>query len=258
MNRAKLMIYTKEFFKYLCVWILFGIAIILSAWVNIPRLHIDCNFSLAVCNALNNVILTLSLSYIAGFIFFFLSEFVPTSNRKYDDYLRITHYLNNLMIDYNGLMNFSDNSENYQRLPFAELSQSLFQEDVSRYCSDLKLSKDNGECDLYVHFKADSMLFIEMNANRVREDVNILQMLSYKLPYNVAELVGRIKCCRYLSEIEQRRGFRGDFDIEDLKIRFALYKEMMIEYYTLEKELIDIVNKNNRHFSQYKIWQIII
>ena len=33
---------------------------------------------------------------------------------------------------------------------------------------------------------------------------------------------------------------------------------MMIEYYTLEKELIDIVNKNNRNFSQYKIWQIII
>lgn len=256
MKKAELLIFRKEAQKYLCVELLFIVAILLSIWVNLPDLYIKCGFSLEVCNTLNNTILSLSLSYIAGFIFFFLSEFVPTAKNKYEDFARITHYLNKLMTDYNGLMNFSDDSENYNRFPFAELSQSLFQEDVSKFCKNLSISVDNGECDLYVHFKADKLLFLEMNANRIREDVNILQMLSYKLPNNVTEITGKIKCCRFLSEIGLRRGFRGNFEFKDLNIRFALYKEMMIEYYELEKELMKIVNKDNIYFPHYKVWQI--
>ena len=64
---------------------------------------------------------------------------------------QITYYLNNLIKDYYGLMNFTDDADNYQRMPFAELSQSLFQEDVSQYCDNINLSIDNGEGDIDVH-----------------------------------------------------------------------------------------------------------
>ena len=256
MNRAIIIIYAKEIFRYVGVWILFGIAIILAYWVNAPTCHIKCSFTPEECNAINNVILSLSLSYIAGFVFYFLSVFIPTANTKYEDESRIAFYLNNLTRDYYGLFNFSDDSDNYKRGSFEEVSQSLFQEDVSKYCKTLKISLEDGECDIDVHFKAEMLLNLEFNANRIREILNIFLMLSSKLPFPIIDILGRINCSRILTVIGEKRGFRGSFDVEELKIRLALYKEMMIEYNGLVNKLINITNNHNKNYTQYKKWQI--
>ena len=255
MVRAKIIIWFKELIRYGSVWILFAIAIILAFWVNAPTHYIKCNFTPEECNAINNVILSLSLSYIAGFIFYFLSVFVPTIKTKYEDESRIAFYLNNLTRDYYGLFNFSDDGDNYKRGSFEEISQSLFQEDVSKYCKTLKISLEDGECDIDVHFKAEMLLNLEFNANRIRETLNIFQMLSYKLPFPVIDILGRINCSRILTVIGERRDFRDSFDVEELRIRLVLYKEMMIEYNELVNKLINITNNHNKNYTQYKIWQ---
>lgn len=256
MVRAKIIIWFKELIRYGSIWILFAIAITLAFWVNAPTHYIECNFTSEECNAINNVILSLSLSYIAGFIFYFLSVFVPTIKTKYEDESRIAFYLNNLTRDYYGLFNFSDDGDNYKRGSFEVISQSLFQEDVSKYCKTLKISLEDGECDFDVHFKAEMLLNLELNANRIRETLNIFQMLSYKLPFPVIDILGCINCSRVLTVIGERRGFRDSFDVEELKIRLVLYKEMMIEYNGLVNKLITITNNHNKNYTQYKIWQI--
>lgn len=256
MNRSQITICAKELIRYICVWILFVITIFLAFWVNNPTYYIKCDYTSEVCNAINNITLSLSLSYIAGFIFFFLSEFVPTIKKKCEDESRIAFYLNNLTRDYYGFFNFSADTDNYKRGSFEEVSQSLFQEDVSKYCKTLKLSLEDGECDIDVHFKAEVLLNLEFNANIIRETLIIFQMLSYKLPFPVIDILGRIKSSRILLEIGERRGFRDSFAEEELKIRLALYKEMMIEYNDLVNKLINITNNHNKNYTQYKIWQI--
>lgn len=255
MERVKIAIYRKEFFRYRYVWVLFFLAIIVSFWLNIPALYIQCFFPEEVCKAICNIISSISLSYVAGFIFFLLSEFIPAVKNKCEEMEQITYYLNNLIKDYYGLMNFTDDADNYQRMPFAELSQSLFQEDVSQYCDNINLSIDNGEGDIDVHFKPEIMFYLELNANSIREDINILQMVLFKQPVQAIEILGKIKCCRFLSEIEKRKGFRADFDLKDLKIRLVLYKEMMREYYFFEEELMNLANEYNKYFPQYRIWR---
>ena len=243
MNSTKKKIYKREFLRYLCVWILFGIAIIFAIWINIPTLYIECNYSETICNAINNVVLSLSLSYIVGFFFFFLTEFLPTAKKKYKINTTITKCLNKLVKEYYGLFNFGPESDNYQRPEFTELSQSLFQEDVAKYCKDTSLSLSNGEGDFEAHLKPEVLLFLELNASSIRENLNIIQMFSHNLAFPIIYIVGRIKSCRVLSEIERRRGFRGRFDDErDLEIRFLLYKEMMREYYNLEEELTKVID----------------
>lgn len=256
MNRAKIIICVKEVIRYSCVWILFVIAIFLAFWVNNPTYYIKCDYKPEVCNAINKVTLSLSLSYIAGFVFFFLSEFVPSIKKKYEDESRIAFYLNNLTRDYYGFFNFSDDTDNYKRGSFEQVSQSLFQEDVSKYCKDISFSLEDGECDIDVHFRAEALLNLEFNANNIRETLIIFQMLSYKLPFPVIDILGRIKCSRILTEIGERKGFRGSFDVQNLTIRLALYKEMMIEYNNLVNKLINITNNHNKNYTQYKIWQM--
>ena len=253
--KATLIIYAKEFKRYICVWLLFPVAIFVVFWIYTPGIHIQCNFSEDVCHTINTIGLSLSLSYIAGFIFFFLSEFIPTAKKKYEDECRVVACLNHLTQEFNGLFNFSSNKDNYQRLPFVELSQSLFQEDVSKYCKSLLLTDENGECDIDVHFKPEVLFYLELNVQSIREDLNIIQMLSHNLPFPVVYNVGFIKNSRILSYIESRRGYKATFSPEDLSIRFALYKHMMNNYYNDEKELMKITNEYNKIYTCYKIWR---
>ena len=254
MNKAKRHIYRNGCIRYILVGILFLVSFAIVIWLNVPSLYIPCSYSIDVCNAINKVVWSLALSYIAGFIFFFLSQFIPTTKRKYEEESLLVHCLNNLTKDYYELFNFNGETDNYKRLPFAELSQSLFQEDVSKYCNSLELSEENGECDKDVHFKPLALLSLELRAHRIREDLSVIQMLSHIQPYSVVNIIGLIKSSRLLSEIELRRGFRANFNPEDMKIRFALYKQMMKDYYELEAKLMEITNGYNKRYSNYKIW----
>lgn len=257
MDKAKCEIYKKEIIRYMCVWVLFFIAIAFALWVSIPAIHIPCNFSEAGCKAINSVILTLSLSYIAGFIFFFLSEFIPTAKRKYEEEHRVVAVLNHLTKEFNGLFNFSSDKDNYQRMPFAELSQSLFQEDVSKYSQSIDLTDKDGECDVDVHFKPQVLLCLELNANRIREDLNVLQLLSHCLSFPVICTIGSIKSSRILSVIDSKSAYRASFDKNDIRIRLALYKDMMKDYYELEDMLMKVTNDYNKRYPEFQMWQVL-
>ena len=254
MNRAKRHIYKNEIYQYLLVEILFLVAFALVIWVNVPSFHISCNYSIDVCNVINNVTTSLSLSYIAGFIFFFLSQFIPTAKRKYEEESLLVYCLNNLTKDYYELFNFGGETDNYQRLPFAEISKSLFQEDVSQYCNSVILSEENGECDKDVHFKPEALFNMELRTHRLKEDLTVIQTLSHIQPYPVVNIIGLIKSSYLLSEIEMRRCFRANFTPDDMRIRLALYKQIMKNYYELEAVLMDLTNMYNKYYPNYKIW----
>lgn len=252
MEKAKKEIYKEEFIQYLCVWIFFGVAILLVFWLYNPSFYIACDYSSEFCSAINNVIKTLSLSYIAGFIFFLLSVFIPNANKKYEDEYQIAFYLDKLKKDYLNIINFSENSDNFQKPSFEEFCNSLFVEDVSDYCKDLSISNKNGECDINVHFKPGILLQLELNVNDVREDLNLLHMLSPKLPYPIIQVLSKIKSSRLISEIGYRRGFSDKYTDEDQRIRLILFKMMMQNYRIIEIELMDVVNNNNKNFPNFK------
>lgn len=251
MRKAKWVIYTKEFIRYLIVWIFFAIAIILSIWVNIPSCYVMCNFSNEVCSAINNVILTISLSYIAGTFFFLLSVLIPNAKNKYDDEYRIAFCLDKLKKDYLSVINFTDNGENFQKPSFVELSNTLFVEDVTDYCKDLELTNKNGECDIVVHFKPEIMLELELNANILREDLSLLRMLSPKLSFQIIKVLSKVNNSRLLTEIGNRKGYRGNFAYPELEIRLVLYKLMMRDYREIEIELTNEINNNNKLFPKF-------
>lgn len=256
MTIAKFEIYKGELCKYKCVWILFIAAIVVALGVCFPIFHIPSNLSTTECDVINSLVLTLSLSYIAGFIFFFLSEFVPTAKRKIEDEKRVVAVLNHLTKEFNELFNFNSNNDDYHRMSFAELSQSIFREDVSMYCQSVSLSDKDGECDIDVHFKPLVLLNLELNANRIREDLNVMQLLSHSLSFPVICTIGSIKSSRILSVIDSKSAYRASFDEGDMKIRLALYKKMMKDYYELEEMLMTVTNEYNKRYPKYKIWQV--
>ena len=256
MDKAKCEIYKRELIRYVCVVVLFFIAIAFAFWVSFPALYIPCNLSETGCKSINSVVLTLSLSYIAGFIFFILSEFIPTAKRKHDEEHRIVVILNHLTQEINGLFNFISYKDNYQRMPFAELSQSLFQEDVSKYCQSIVLTDKDDECDFDVHFKPEVLFGLELNANRIREDLNVLQLLSHSLSFPVICTIGAIKNSRIISVIDSKSAYRASFDKDDMRIRFALYKDMMRDYYELEEMLMKVTNDYNKRYPEFQMWQV--
>lgn len=252
METAKRQIYLKQLFRYKCVCFIFGIAVIFAFWSKIPAVQIQCDLSPDICGDINNSVFSISISYVVGFIIFLLTVFIPDAERRFDDEERIAFYLDKLRKDYQSLINFSDNAENFQRPSFAELSNTLFREDVSEYCKELTLSDENEECEKPVHFKPEKLLEMELNASIIREDINLLQMLSTRLSYPILDILSKLSRSRLLNEIENRRGFRDRFTEQELEIRFALYKVMMRDYRQIEKELIKIVNEYIKYFPNYQ------
>lgn len=252
METAKRQIYLKQLSRYKYVCFILGIAVIFAFWSKIPAVQIQCDLSPDICSDINNSVFSISISYVVGFIIFLLTVFIPDAERKFDDDERIAYYLNKLRKDYQSLINFSDKAENFQRPTFAELSNTLFQEDVSEYCKELTLSDKKEECELCVHFKPEKLLELELNANIIREDINLLQMMSPRLSYPIIDILSKLSRSRLIKEIESRRGFRDKFSEHELEMRLILYKFMMQDYREVEGELLNVVDENNKYFPQYQ------
>ena len=253
METAKRQIYLKQLSRYKYVCFIFGIAVIFAFWSKIPAVQINCDLSPDICSDINNSVFSISMSYVVGFIIFLLTVFIPDAERRFDDDERIAFYLDKLRKDYQSLINFSDNADNFQRPSFADLSTTLFQEEyVSEYCKELTISDKKEECEKSVHFIPVKLLELELNASIIREDINLLKMLSTRLSYPIIDILSKLSRSRLLNEIEYRRGFRDRFTEQELEIRLALYKVMMRDYIQIENELIKIVNENNKYFPQYQ------
>lgn len=79
---TNLRLYTHKACKDYKLWVLFVVSIYVAFACSFPSLQFECDLAEPTCTKLNGIFQSFSLSYVAGFVFYLLSDFIPSSRRQ--------------------------------------------------------------------------------------------------------------------------------------------------------------------------------
>lgn len=149
-------------YDYKWVWLSTLIALFLASWTFLPSLYIKTTFSQEYNSAVNVIIQSISLSYIAGTLFFVLSVIIPTIHGRFSILPSVSEQLIELKKAFGGFMAVSCKeqvcSSDFNLKSFV---RRVVQEDCTKYCGEESLSAE--EFDYEVHFRPKYLLALSLS-----------------------------------------------------------------------------------------------
>lgn len=237
---------------YKMVWLSTLIALLLSSWTFLPSLYIKTSFSQEYNLAVNAIIQSISLSYIAGSLFFILSVIIPSIRSRFSILPSVSDKLIELKKAFFDFMAVSCADQEYSSdFDLKSFVERVVQEDCKKYCEEEHLSVE--ELDYDVHFKPEYLLALSLTLQWLDETLFETQaMVSWMSPEDY-RILSTIKHDSFVSQIRGICGsfIRTSYEIENITIRFGILKKCLLEYKHSREQLDELVKKYAKyHFDQ--------
>lgn len=252
-NSVHITIIKEIVIDYIWVWLSSIIALFLSLWTIVPSLYIQTNFSSECNQAINIIVHGVSLSYIAGSIFFVFSGVIPNLRKRLSIFPSVSDKLIELQRAYGDFMAVSCTNQEYSTdFNLKSFVERVIQEDCKHYCEDKGLSVE--EFDYDVHFKPEYLFALSLPLQWLDETLFELQAMSTWLSPEDLKVLSTIKHDSFVSQIRGRCGsnMKTAYGIEDITIRFGILKKCLLEY-RQSRELLDKLVKK---YEKYHICEI--
>lgn len=249
MKHVRRLVIKEELFKHKLLWIVFFVALVFSAWCNIPRFYIMTSISHDVATTINVVLQNLSFSIVAGIIVYFITEFIPCCRDTYNKLTSIANELYLLNKEIKSVM--AVNSENGEKLS-DKFSARLFMsrilaEDITNLSCKNELTPE--ECDIEVHFKPAYIFALNLIIEEIKVSLQSITLLStYMDPQDMC-LLPMVSSCRLFKYIEKRYSYEGDFDGKALIIRFSMLKFALYDYKFIRDGIDNLLKSYKRYMT---------
>lgn len=238
---------------YFGVWLSSIIALFLLLWTIMPNLYIQTSFSSEYNQAVNIIVHGVSLSYIAGSIFFVFSGVIPDFSRRLSILPSVSDKLIELQKAFGDFMAVSITNQEYSTdFNLKSFVERVIKEDCKHYCEDNSLSVE--EFDYDVHFKPEYLFALSLPLQWIDETLFELQTMASWLSLEDHRVLSTIKHDNFVSQIRGRCGsnLKTAYGIEDITIRFGLLKKCLLEY-RQSRELLDkLVKKYEKYHIREK------
>ncbi len=237
--------------EYKLVWLSTIIALLLSLWTILPSLYIKTIIPQEYNLAVNAIVQSLSLSYVAGSLFFVLSVIIPNIRSRFFILPSVSDKLNSLKEAYfcftnigTSLKEFFECSHDFNLKSFVE---RVVQEDCKQYCEEGRYCVEEFNYD--VHFKPESLFSLSFSLQWFDERLFELQaMISWLSPED-QRVLSTIKHDSFVFLIRGICGSRlkTSYGIDDITIKFGLLKESLYEHKYLRRQLEELVKKYEKY-----------
>lgn len=233
---------------YIWVWLSSAIALLLSLWTLLPSWYIQTNFSSEYNYATNTIIQGISLSYIAGSIFFVISVVIPNLCRRLSILPFISDKLVELRKAFFDFMAVSSTNQDYSTdFDLKSFVKRVIKEDCKQYCEEETLSVEEFDSD--VHFKPEYLFALSLPLQWLDETLFEIQAMASWLSPEDLRVLSTIKHDSLVSQIRGRCGgnMKTSYGIEDITIRFGILKKCLLEYKHSRNALNELVKKYEKY-----------
>ncbi|MBO4674410.1 MAG: hypothetical protein J5616_08695 [Bacteroidaceae bacterium] len=235
-------------YNYKLVWLSTIIAFLLSLWTLLPDFYIKTALPSEYNQVVNVIVHSLSLSYIAGSLFFVFSVIIPTIQSRFIILPHLSDKLAELREALGDFMAVSCTNEDYSTdFDLKSFVERVIREDCKPYCERNSLSVE--EFGYNVHFKPEYLIALSLSLQKLDEILfDIQAMASWLSPEN-HRVLSAIKHDSFISLLRGRcAGYmKTSFSTEDLNIRFGILKKSLLDYDRSRESLNELVNKYDRY-----------
>lgn len=248
-NRVYIIILKEIVIDYIWVGLSSIIALILSLWTITPSLYIQTNFSSEYNQAVNTIVHGVSLSYIAGVLFFVFSVVIPNFCRRLSVLPSISDKLEELRKAFFDFMAVSSTHQEYSTdFNLKSFVERVIKEDCKQYCEEETLSVEEFDSD--VHFKPEYLFALSLPLQWLDETLFEIQAMASWLSPEDLRVLSTIKHDSLVSQIRGRCGgnMKSSYGIEDITIRFGILKKCLLEYKHSRNALNDLVKKYEKYY----------
>lgn len=233
---------------YIWVGLSSAIALLLSLWTLLPSWYIQTNFSSEYNYVTNTIIQGISLSYIAGSIFFVISVVIPNLCRRLSILPFISDKLVELRKAFFDFMAVSSTNQDYSTdFDLKSFVERVIKEDCKQYCEEETLSVEEFDSD--VHFKPEYLFALSLPLQWLDETLFEIQAMASWLSPEDLRVLSTIKHDSLVSQIRGRCGgnMKTSYGIEDITIRFGILKKCLLEYKHSRNALNELVKKYEKY-----------
>lgn len=234
--------------EYKLVWLSTLIALLLSLWTIIPSLYIKTIIPHEYNLAVNTIIQSISLSYIAGSLFFVLSVILPSIHSRYSILPSVSDKLISLKGAYFSFMVVSESFQEYSSdFNLKSFVERTVQEDCKQYCDEERWSVE--EFDYDVHFKPESVFSLSFSLQWLDEALFEIQAMASWLSPEDQRVLSKIKHDNFVYLIRGICGsrFKTSYEIDDVTIRFGILKAFLLDYKHSREQLEEFVKKYEKY-----------
>lgn len=250
-HKVHLQIFKEIISQYIFIWVSFVVAIALSIWSLTPSFYIPISFSSEVCETINTLLSGLSLSYVAGVIFFVFSVVLPEFHRAKNVLPNLASLISALeeeilLFPMPPELKATNESWNYNGKNFL---QSLVQNiDVENINIGIITPEDG---DVVVKYNFTTLFSLRLRVQNIDTDLSELQHYSQFLSPQDYYVLSEIRHCSLFNEIRHRLFVFQTETYSNIDVRLAIVKGHINRYAALRRKIKSMADRYDKYLVEH-------